>query len=208
MIIEYLFNRFRWVILFTIFPIYIFQVVFFWLTLTQYKHQATLSLEHRKQTIYYSTINLWTNIVSLTYNFFVFVRMPKQFFYRLITWNDLIFGAVNITLYVYIIQDNKGHLVKDDTSGTKIYDLRAMEIRQLLMVGIMIILLKLLYFLTLIQWFAPLISMISSTIYDIRWFVLICLIFIYCLSESFYIMAQDQIQFDGVTAGTLDPYSY
>ena len=38
MIIEYLFNRFRWVILLTIFPIYIFQVVFFSLTFLQYKH--------------------------------------------------------------------------------------------------------------------------------------------------------------------------
>ena len=129
MIIEYLFNRFRWVILFTIFPIYVFQVIFFWLTLIQYNHQAKMSHEYRQKTILYATLNLWTNIISLTYNFFVFVRMPKQFFFRLITWNDLIFGAVNITLYFYIIQDNRGHTVKGDTSSTNIYDKRAMEIR-------------------------------------------------------------------------------
>jgi hypothetical protein len=106
MIIEYLFNRFRMVILFTIFPIYVCQVIFFSLTLLQYHHHEKLTEEYRKQTIFYATLNLWTNIISLCYNLYVFVKMPRQFFFRLITWNDLIFAAVNITLYSYINADN------------------------------------------------------------------------------------------------------
>ena len=108
--------------------------------------------------------------------------MPKQFFFRGITWNDLIFGAVNIIINAMILVDNSPNRNHNDGDAT------TMRIRQFLMFGIVIIFFKLLYFLSLFASVAPLISMIKEIVYDIRWFSVICAIFIYAFSISFYII--------------------
>ena len=114
--------------------------------------------------------------------------MPKKFFFRLITWNDLIFGAINIYLNSIILRDMKDptNIGGVDKIG-KTSDI-TMTIRQLLMIGIIIIFLKLLYFLALIGNISPLIIIIKAIIHDIRWFSFICGLFIYSLSMAFYIM--------------------
>ena len=190
----------------TILPIYIFQVVFFSLTLLQYHHQENMTEEHKKWTKYFSRWNLGVNIFSLCCNFYIFVMMPKKFFFRLITWNDLIFGAINIYLNSIILRDMKDptNIGGVDKVG-KTSDI-TMTIRQLLMIGIIIIFLKLLYFLALIGYISPLIIIIKAIIHDIRWFSFICGLFIYSLSMAFYIMGQNQEQFDKATPGDIAPY--
>ena len=200
MIIEYLFNRFRTVILLTILPIYILQVIFFTQTLLQYDYQKVQLKAYKESTRLYSSLNLAINIVSLLYNLIVFIKMPKKFFFRLITWNDLIFGGINITLFVCISIDLDMNAIHEDNDKIK------MRIRWLLMAGVIVIFIKLLYFLTLIGSVAPLISMIQHIIIDIRWFAFISLVFIYSFSMSYYIIGLIQITFDKATKSEIADY--
>jgi hypothetical protein len=84
--------------------------------------------------------------------------MPRTFFKRLITWNDLIFGAINIVLNTFILADNRLGAENYKTDET---NKGAGTIRLFLTAGIIVIFLKLLYFLSLIEAVAPLINMIK-----------------------------------------------
>ena len=162
--------------------------------------------EHKKWTRYYSKWNLGVNIFSLCYNFYIFVVMPKKFFFRLITWNDLIFAAINIYLNSIILRDMKDPTNIGAVNKVGLTSDITMTIRQLLMIGIIIIFLKLLYFLALIGYISPLIIIIKAIIHDIRWFSFICGLFIYSLSMAFYIIGNNQEQFDGAKPGDITPY--
>jgi hypothetical protein len=74
------------------------------------------------------------------------------------------------------------------------------------MVGIIIIFMKLLYFLSLIGYVSPLIMIIKRIVWDIRWFSFICGVFIYALSMCFYIIGKSQVQFDNAEASDITPY--
>jgi len=64
--------------------------------------------------------------------------------------------------------------------------------------GVLIQFLKLGYFLSLVEKIAPLIDIIYRIVYDIGWFVLILCALMFAYVYAFYIIAQNQLNFDNI----------
>ena len=103
MIIEYLYSRFAFVILLVLLPLYLLQLFFFTMTLLEYKYEGTKDAKDVKDIIMWSSLNGGINVISLFYNLFIFIKMPKKFFQRAITYIDLIFAGINLTLNALIL---------------------------------------------------------------------------------------------------------
>ena len=64
----------------------------------------------------------------------------------------------------------------------------------------LLLIMRMTNYLNLIDEISPLIDIIYKIVYDIKFFMALFIIFVICLSDTFFLVGQNQIQFDGITA--------
>ena len=64
----------------------------------------------------------------------------------------------------------------------------------------LLLIMRMTNYLNLIDEISPLIDIIYKIVKDIKFFMALFIIFVICLTDTFFLVGQNQIQFDGITA--------
>jgi len=128
--------------------------------------------------------------------------MRCNFFFRYVSWLDIIFACTNLLLIGMVAINISAfrseasyetsqllYLAGGSTSTERDALHKATRIAE--MVGLVIMWTKLTYFLSLFKEVAPLIDMIGKIVYDMLWFVVVFILFALGFSLAFYIIAQN-----------------
>ena len=123
----------------------------------------------------------------------IFSFTGKSFFYRVYTWFDIVFYTLNT--------------IASQLSLTDGVDSQE-NIRKLQAVGILLFLAKNFYFMKLVDEIAPLIDIIIRIFIDIKWFSFIFFCFIVCFGFAFFLIGQNQIEYDNLTSSEKEGIPY
>ena len=118
-----------------------------------------------------SIINLVMTILQVMIMAQMFRKMGMKFLYRSYTWFDATFYVFN-TLIFYRIYDPNPSM-----QWQRIFETFA----------IIFFLMKTFYFLKLFDRVAPLVSIVFQIVYDIKFFMIILIMAIFCFGVAFYL---------------------
>lgn len=158
MVIEFMFQRFKTVLVISLLPLYISQIIFFELTIYWYEVYLTewrsysqvvsisapsdwgltmeavttkeqldmydyldTSVMDLRILIIFGGMNLLVNIIQIAYNSRMLYHMGPKFFSRGITWVDLSFGIINLSMTILVALDLLGRNVAETTNARKDY---------------------------------------------------------------------------------------
>ena len=193
MIIEFLYQRNKILIIAMPLPLYIIQGIAFFLTIlkseetaTDYQVSRTLDNNYEGSEILSSTssndglkiisiINLSMTVLQLFIMMKMFQKMGIKFFQRPYTWFDLTFYVFN-TLVFYRIYSPEPSM-----HFQRIFET----------FGVIFFLIKTFYFLKLSDRIAPLVSIVFQIFWDIRYFLAILLMAILCFALAFYLQGRN-----------------
>lgn len=136
-----------------------------------------------------SIINLSMTILQLMIMAQMWRKMGSKFFQRTYTWLDLIFYVFNTLVFARIYN-----------SSTSMEYQRIFET-----FGVIFFLVKTFYFLKLADKVAPLVSIVFSIMYDIRYFMIILIMAIVCFAIAFYLQGRNQMDkmFDSIAEANM-----
>lgn len=189
MVIEFLYQRNKVLIIALPLPMYIVQGFVFLMTIyvseqtaSEYQNSRILENDFKGSALLANTssnpslkiisiINLSMTILQLIIMGQMFKKMGIKFFQRPYTWFDLIFYVFN-TLVFYRIYNPDPSM-----QWQRIFET----------FGVIFFLIKTFYFLKLNDRIAPLVSIVFQIVYDIKYFMIILILAIVCFAIAFYL---------------------
>jgi len=134
------------------------------------------------QIVFY--INATMNIMLTFQNINLMNMMGKNYFMRGNSWIDIIFLGVNVYMKVFSPEQQR---TQDDFDKLN-FEEATIRLRQLECVGEILIYIKLTYFLSLLDAFAPLIDTIVKILEDIIYFLFVLLLHAMVFGTCFYLI--------------------
>jgi hypothetical protein len=203
--VEYLYERYKSQIFRILFPIYILTVVIYLITMYEYeriedakdfvlqnkgkrdKNNTLLVAENDERLAKdfgQFEMNIWGGInlvVTLVNIAIVAVKTTKANTYWKSYWGpiDTTFCLVNFLIVIMVFQHRQSNFL-----------------RYLEALAAILLAAKSLYFLEMNSKLAPLVYILFEVFADITWFILVILIMFLAFSSAFYLLGQNQIQFD------------
>ena len=134
------------------------------------------------------TIILYTIWNQIRY----FKNMKVEILYTLNIWLDLAFIVGNFWMVVYFLKiEAAGEIGLTYQAGENVIHFRQSEV-----ICIISIYLKGIGFLRLIDSIAPLLDTLFSILRDIRSFMFVLYLFVFCFGVCFFLLGQNQLNFD------------
>ena len=173
-IIEYLYMHYKAKVLRTTFPVYLIQIVSYFL-------MAVTSFDQDKKLV----IDV-LNIVGVIYTF-IMILISLKFVGFTMFEKPWVYIDIMYILFIGTISINTLLVSMTNKSPVSEENIRTLSAAcSILIFG------KMIYFLQIVDQVAPLINIIIKIFYDIGWFVIILMVFVFAFSNSFYILAKNQ----------------
>ena len=115
----------------------------------------------------------------------VFALTGSSFFKRIYTWFDIFFYTFNTIASMMALRGEGLETIEQQ--------------RILQSFGTLFFLAKTFYFMKLVDEIAPLIDIIIQVFFDIKWFLFVFMAFLLSFSVAFYLLGNNQRQFDNLT---------
>lgn len=204
MIVEFLFQKIK-IIIFSVFmPLYIISHITYENLLNEQDHfYRTLWALREDGTVYCSSmaqdekksLDLWAifNSIAMTIQMAQIIvqiySSRSAYFMRMYSYLDIIYIVQNFVTYfsIYI------HFTHDMEEEEFIYKVK--QQRLIGCIGTITLYCKASYFLSLVDQIAPLIDIIVKIFYDIKWFMVVLMIYLVMLANCFRIMSATQLDF-------------
>lgn len=223
MIIEFLYLNIRFSIFLLLLPCYLcHQILFVVVALVNERLRDNFEIDRERNMVICDDVSAsWLNALTICLasnalivffqaciNFFMFRMMGfVKYFMR-------IWSLVDVTLLlitIVILSEFFSHSYSFDNGTFSLdydsYKQHTQSLRIMFMVGQVLLFTKTLQFITMIDWIAPLVSIARKILDDIKGFIVILLIISLTLAFAFYLLAQNQLNFDELTpseATTID----
>lgn len=137
-----------------------------------------------------------SNMIMVLFQFLqmliVMKYMRSDYFFRFYSWVDLMYVLMNLLVYQSIWQRYDQNKFRDQ------WVRHIQEERHLEVFAVITIYGKSTYFLSMVDSIAPLIDMIVQILDDIKYFLLVVGIYVMAFGSCFYILGQNQQNFDRV----------
>ena len=181
-IIEFLDQRSKTLMLIVLVPLYLLQLALFMLTIvyTELKedihdqHDHAIINDYSSKARVFVIFNQIQTFIMLIIMWRVFTLTGRKYLYRIYTWFDLTFYILNSIANFRILTSN------DDSAIS--------QQRVLFAFAILFFLASTFYFMKLVDNIAPLIDIIIRIFYDIKWFIFVFLCVICSFGFSFYLL--------------------
>jgi hypothetical protein len=204
LIVEFMYNSYKTILLKWLMPAFIIQATFFQAAVYTLEYYTTSLIE--KRTILNDVVTIqgneesrkykiagsillvlaWAFGLPLFYSYYLlFKNMGKQYFNSFYNIIDVVYIILYFTVTIMIAIE----LASD--SGPiewEVFKSTTKSIRCIEAVLIFLIYVKASYFMSLIDATAPLIDMISEVIFDIRYFIFVMIVQVFAIASSFYII--------------------
>lgn len=139
------------------------------------------------------------SLVQTLFNFFIMRGMGWLYLKRFNSWVDVALMIINITTFFQFTIVLNTDMQEASTYTFKRYRSDTEHIRQTLVGALLLMFSKMGYFLSLVDRIAPLIDIIIKIFRDIIWFMFVLFLVLISFSLSFYLLAQNQINFSNIT---------
>lgn len=152
----------------------------------------------------FAILNLVSSISVLLNLFSQFLNLGKQVFYNHWTYMEAAFCILNLYISARIYENSNFKTALEVNEKGNLPDLDDVHIKEessLRVVEAFIAILiwnKSLYFMSLVNEIAPLVTIIFKVFYDILNFMLVLAIVILAFANSFYLIGKNQAQFDDI----------
>lgn len=133
--------------------------------------------------------------------------MKLTYFKRSYAYLDISWLVVSIWIFYQCIE-LKSMMENYQTMDYQHYEDHVKQVRYLLVMGILIMFYRLTYYLSLFDTIAPLITIIFQIFKDITYFIILILMLTFAIAISFQLLAQNQIDFDELSADEASSIEY
>ena len=130
-----------------------------------------------------AALNLVLVVIMLCTDLALFLQVKAGFFRRIYSWVDLLFIFLNVWIYyLYWKTDAEG-------VGTEQFERDVKMTRYAMAVGTLTCVTKFSYFFAIIDSIAPLYDIMTQIVYDIRYFMMILMIYTIAFATAFRFLA-------------------
>jgi len=176
-IVEYLYGHYCKYILWYRFPPYVGQLAVFYTTILFHEGGREGNKLYEQLGLYLGVVNLFSTLYTVCMTYLLVKHTGLTIFRGYQTWFDLAYIALNSCINVGILAED---VVGRDT------------LRVTASILAITIIVKMLYFMQLIDAIAPLVKIIFLILIDIGWFLLIFIIIMFGFATSFYLLGLSQ----------------